>query len=187
MPLSPVLLHINILHLVFGTFIPTSFTILWKYFTVVSMYTVIIEIVTVITGESTEAVLKCEVYGYPRNSSPPVWTHGSDELHNGRYTTTVTNAGLLSGNSISTTERVVSQLTITNVTVNDSGDYTCSWQGNSTTVTLRIAIIIGESIVYKCKNIFTKMLKDVGMEVPKSIETRSKFSMHADKGSMQQS
>ena len=34
----------------------------------------------------------------------------------------------------------------------------------------------------KCKNIFTKMLKDVGMEVPKSIETRSKFSMHADKG-----
>ena len=29
---------------------------------------------------------------------------------------------------------------------------------------------------------FTKMLKDVGMEVPKSIETRSKFSMHGDKG-----
>ena len=26
------------------------------------------------------------------------------------------------------------------------------------------------------------MLKDVGIEVPKSIETRSKFSMHADKG-----
>ena len=91
--------------------------------------------VTVITGESTEAVLKCEVYGYPRNSSPPVWTHGSDELHNG---TTVSNAGLLSGNSISTTERVVSQLTITNVTANDSGDYTCSWQGNTTTVTLRV-------------------------------------------------
>ena len=34
----------------------------------------------------------------------------------------------------------------------------------------------------KCKNIFTKMLNDVGIEVPKSIETRSKFSMHADKG-----
>ena len=116
------------------------------------MYTVIIETVTVITGESTQlqAVLKCEVYGYPRDTSPPVWTHGSDELHNGRYTTTVTNAGLLSGNSISTTERVVSQLTITNVTANDSGDYTCSWQGNSTTVTLRIAIIIGESIYSAC-------------------------------------
>ena len=38
------------------------------------------------------------------------------------------------------------------------------------------------NIYNKCKNIFTKMLKDVGMEVPKSIETRSKFSMHADKG-----
>ena len=41
--------------------------------------------VTVFTGESTEAVLECEVYGYPRDSSPPVWTHGSDELQNGRY------------------------------------------------------------------------------------------------------
>ena len=43
--------------------------------------------------------------------------------------------------------------------------------------------------VYKCKNIFNKMLKDVGMEVPESIETRSKFSMHAKAGddSMQQS
>ena len=40
--------------------------------------------------------------------------------------------------------------------------------------------------IYKYKNIFTKMLKDVGMEVPKSIETRSKYlkknTMHADKG-----
>ena len=34
----------------------------------------------------------------------------------------------------------------------------------------------------KCKNIFTKMLKDVGIDVPKSIETRSKYTMHADKG-----
>ena len=39
----------------------------------------------------------------------------------------------------------------------------------------------------KCKTIFTKMLKDVGIEVPKSIETRSKFSMHAGDDSMQQS
>ena len=37
-------------------------------------------------------------------------------------------------------------------------------------------------IIVKCKNIFTKMLKDVGIEVPKSIETRSKYTMHADKG-----
>ena len=43
------------------------------------------------------------------------------------------------------------------------------------------------SIYMTRKNIFTKMLKDVGMEVSKSIETRSKFSMHAGDDSMQQS
>ena len=36
--------------------------------------------------------------------------------------------------------------------------------------------------IYKYKNNFTKILKDVGIEVLKSIETRSKCSMHADKG-----
>ena len=41
---------------------------------------------------------------------------------------------------------------------------------------------LAEGNYLKCKNIFTKMVKDVGMEVPKSIETRSKFSMHAEKG-----
>ena len=47
---------------------------------------------------------------------------------------------------------------------------------------LRVNLCGHQYIHVKCKNIFTKMLKDVGMEVPKSIETRSKFSMHADKG-----
>ena len=103
--------------------------------------------VIVFTGESTEAVLECEVYGYPRDSSSPVWIRGSDELHNGRYTTTVTNASLLiasySGSgyeaslpSISTTERVVSQLTIFCVSEADAGNYTCSLPGNHTTITL---------------------------------------------------
>ena len=46
--------------------------------------------------------------------------------------------------------------------------------------------------MYKCKNIFTKMLKDVGMEVPKSIETKqgqSSACMQTKAGddSMQQS
>ena len=45
---------------------------------------------------------------------------------------------------------------------------------------IRYVVCPGCSMVYKCKNIFTKMLKDVGMEVPESIETRSKFSMHAE-------
>ena len=118
-----------------------------------TIYIVVIEAespVTVFTGESTEALLKCEIYGYPRDSSPPVWTHGSDELHNGRYTTTVTNAGLRidsyfgsgyeaslpSGNSISTTERVITQLTIFCVSEADIGNYTCSLPGNHTNITL---------------------------------------------------
>ena len=33
-----------------------------------------------------------------------------------------------------------------------------------------------------CTSVKTKMLKDVRIEVPKSIETRSKCSMHAGKG-----
>ena len=55
----------------------------------------------------------------------------------------MTNAGLLNGSSISTTERVVSQLTISNVTERDLGEYTCSVQGNSTTTT---PIIVGAGI-----------------------------------------
>ena len=45
-----------------------------------------------------------------------------------------------------------------------------------------LARYVKKAFYDKYKNIFTKMLKDVGMEVPKSIETRSKFSMHADIG-----
>ena len=100
----------------------------------------------VFTDTVSEVTLSCEIYGYPRDSSPPVWTSSvrtSDELQSGRFTTTVTNAGLLNGSSISTTERVVSQLTINNVTERDLGEYTCSVQGNSTTIT---PIIVGAGI-----------------------------------------
>ena len=90
--------------------------------------------------EVSEVTLSCEIYGYPRDSSPPVWTSTSDELQSGRFTTAVTDVGPLNGSSISTTERVVSQLTINNVTEGDSGEYTCSVQGNSTTVTLALVV-----------------------------------------------
>ena len=62
------------------------------------------------------------------------------KLQGDRYTTTVISASLLSGSSISSTERVVSQLTIRNVTEDDSGEYTCSVPGNSTTATLTVVL-----------------------------------------------
>ena len=48
--------------------------------------------------------------------------------------------------------------------------------------TIHVHKLLVYNMYNKCKNIFTKMLNDVGIEMPKSIETRSKFSMHADKG-----
>ena len=39
----------------------------------------------------------------------------------------------------------------------------------------------------KYKNIFSKMLKDVGIEVPRHIKTRLKCSMHGGDDSMQKS
>ena len=81
----------------------------------------------------------CEVYGYPRDSSLPVWTHGRDAIQNEcRHTITVSNATLLSGRNISSDESVVSVLSIVNVTANDAGEYTCSVTGNSSTVILAV-------------------------------------------------
>ena len=109
--------------------------------------------VHVYTDEVSEVTLSCEIYGYPRDSSPPVWTSSvrtRDELQSSnRFATTVTDVGPLNSSSISTTERVVSQLTISNVTERDSGEYTCSVQGNSTTTT---PIIVGAGITIE--NIF---------------------------------
>ena len=65
------------------------------------------------------------------------------------YTTTVISAGLLSGSSISSTERVVSQLTIRNVTEDDSGEYTCSVPGNSTTATLTVVLEGNNFMLFK--------------------------------------
>ena len=57
---------------------------------------------------------------------------------------------------------------------------------------IHVVVMAWPALITKCKNIFTKMLKDVGIEVQKSIETRSKYTMHADTAkagddSMQQS
>ena len=119
-----------------------------------SLSTVVVEVEgpgTVYTDEVSKVTLSCKIYGYPRDPSPPVWTFSertSDELQSGRFNTAVTDVRPLNGSSISTTERVVSQLTIRNVTEGDSGEYTCSVQGNSTTVTLDI--ITGKFTLVHC-------------------------------------
>ena len=94
----------------------------------------------VFLAEGSEVVLWCEMYGYPRDSSPPVWTWSGGELSD-RSTTTVTDSnGLLSGaSSVSFTERVVSQLTILCASEGDSGEYTCSVPGNSTSLELTVS------------------------------------------------
>ena len=94
---------------------------------------------TVFRDVGTDVVLECEVYGYPRDSSPPVWAWSGGDLQSDRFTTSVTNAPLLNENSISSSESVVSKLTIRNATKVQSGRYTCSVEGNLTLFLLEIA------------------------------------------------
>ena len=77
----------------------------------------------------------------------------------------------------------ISHISVWNTISADSGEYWCSAINAAGIVftTPTLVLIQGKNI-YKCKYIFTDMLKDEGIEVPKSIETWSKFSMHADKG-----
>ena len=83
----------------------------------------------VVREGSEVIVLTCEVYGYPRNSSPPKWSSPGRDLEISRFKTALSNTGLL---SVSSTERlVVSQLTIINVTEAVEGEYICSVDGQS--------------------------------------------------------
>ena len=102
--------------------------------------------------EGSVVVLSCEVYGYPRNSSSPVWT-SSHDLQSGRFSVS-NNSRLLTGNSVALNVRFISQLTIVNVTMEDAGEYTCSVQGNSTTITL---VVIGK---FLCILIFCSFLNE---------------------------
>ena len=85
----------------------------------------------VVREGSEVIVLTCEVYGYPRNSSPPKWSSPGRDLETGRFNTTLSNTGLLSDGSVSSTEKVVSQLTIYCASQADEGEYTCSVDGQS--------------------------------------------------------
>ena len=92
----------------------------------------------VFRDEGSDVVLECEVYGYPRDSSPPVWTWSGGDLQCRRFTISVTNAPLLNDSSISSSQSVVSKLTISNATEGESGEYTCSVEGNATSVSITI-------------------------------------------------
>ncbi|CAI8031864.1 Class II receptor tyrosine kinase [Geodia barretti] len=86
----------------------------------------------VVREGSEVIVLTCEVYGYPRDSSPPKWSSPGRNLETRRFITTLSDTGPLSGGSVSSTDKVtVSQLTIVNVTEADQGEYTCSVDGES--------------------------------------------------------
>ena len=57
-------------------------------------------------------VLTCEVYGYPRDSSPPKWASSGRDLTTDRFNTSLSNTDkLLSNSSVSSEESVVLQLT----------------------------------------------------------------------------
>ena len=95
--------------------------------------------------EGSVVVLSCEVYGYPRNSSSPVWTSSeSHDLQSGRFSIS-NNSRRLTGDSVAFNDRVISRLTIVNVTMEDAREYTCSVQGNSTTITL---VVIGKFLCH---------------------------------------
>ncbi|CAI8044748.1 Class II receptor tyrosine kinase, partial [Geodia barretti] len=87
----------------------------------------------VVREGSEVIVLTCEVYGYPRDSSPPKWSSPGRNLETGRFITTLSDTGPLSGGSVSSTDKVtVSQLTIYCASETDNGEYTCSVDGEST-------------------------------------------------------
>ena len=74
---------------------------------------------------------------YPRDSSPPVWSSPGRDLQTERFNITLSNGDRLMSDSVPDTERVVSQLTITDVT-EDEGEYTCSVEGQSDTFSVSL-------------------------------------------------
>ena len=92
--------------------------------------------------------LVCEAYGYPRNSSHPMWsTRGSVVQNDCRHCIT---GSLFSGISVSYDQRVESVLSILNMTVEDAGEYTCLVNGESSAVTL--TVLSGKLKSYLSKN-----------------------------------
>ena len=85
------------------------------------------------------AILICEVYGYPRDSFPPKWSSPGRDLTTCKFSTELNNGDRLSNGSISSYDKVVSELSIcTNLTHEDEGEYTCSVEGQSSTTSIYV-------------------------------------------------
>ena len=82
-------------------------------------------------------ILVCKVYGYLRNSMQPQWTFMDDIVPNNSIKIFLNEMGLHKSVLDSTTGRLESYLAIITVLEENFGDYTCSVEGNSSSVTLR--------------------------------------------------
>ena len=102
----------------------------------------------VVREGSEVIILTCEVYGYPRDSSPPKWSSPGRNLETRRFNTTLSDTGPLSGGSVSSTDKVtVSQLTIYCASETDNGEYTCSVDGESDTFRVDLGKLNSETEV----------------------------------------
>ena len=116
------------------------------------LFTVKVEVKSsglVVREGSEVTVLTCEVYGYPRDSSPPKWSSPGRNLETRRFNTTLSDTGPLSGGSVSSTDKVtVSQLTIYCASETDNGEYTCSVDGESDTFRVDLGKLLFIAICY---------------------------------------
>ena len=116
------------------------------------LFTVIVEVESsgLVVREGSEViVLTCEVYGYPRDSSPPKWSSPGRNLETGRFITTLSDTGPLSGGSVSSTDKVtVSQLTIYCASETNNGEYTCSVVGESASFRIGLGKLLFIAISY---------------------------------------
>ena len=102
----------------------------------------------VVREGSEVIVLTCEVYGYPRDSSPPMWSSPGRNLESGRFNTTPRYTGQLSNGSVSSTDKVaVSQLTIYCASETDEGEYTCTVDGESASFRVDLGKFIHSKLV----------------------------------------
>ena len=127
----------------------------------------------ILVTEGSVVVLSCEVYGYPRDSSSPVWTSSqwtSDELQTGRFSTSLTNDDRLSDSSVSSTERVVAQLSIFCTSEADSGEYTCSVTGNFTSIQLTVS----KGMYLSCRKV-NQLINDLFLLEAQQEQSHGKF------------